>query len=288
MHRLLPVLLCALGSLLATGGPSAAGVAGEGVAAEGVAAEGVAAEVAQAAGGDRPQRAARGMPLPPDWPRAGGFGPDGGVGLAIEAIVAGGEFGGRALTDEDVARAVAVAHAVSPEWGTAIEARAKADPAQMRAALRSGARRLLALAALRERAPEVYEAKVVELRAQAETVRVAGELRAVELDPAATRDDRRRARAELDASAARQVEATLAVREAELAALDTVLERMRAELEVDRSRAAELAADVAARARPRRGGAAEGDPAGGDPAGGGRSEPADPDGSAGGDARSEP
>ena len=61
------------------------------------------------------------------------------------------------------------------------------------------------------------------------------------------------ARAELEACARRQIEATLAVREAELTALEALVERMRAELEADRTRTAELAEDVAARARPRRG-----------------------------------
>ncbi|MBI1304182.1 MAG: hypothetical protein GC172_10400 [Phycisphaera sp.] len=233
---------------------------------------------AQAARGDRPPRAGRQLPPPPDWPRAGGFGPEGGAGLAIEAIVAGGEFGGRALTDEDVERAVAVAHAVSPEWGSVIEARAKRDPEQMRAALRTGARRLLALAALRERAPAVYEAKIVELRAQAETARASSALRAAEVDPSASAEDRMRAVAELDGAARRQVEATLAVREAELAALEAVIERMRAELAVDRERVAELAADMASRARPR----------GGDGAGDGAGDSAGTEGPASDDDRGVP
>ncbi len=247
MHRSLAILLCMIGPAM---GPALAPASGAAPGRDAV----DTPHAMQSQRGDRPQRARRELPPPPDWPRAGGFGPEGGAaGLAIETLVAGGEFGGRVLTDEDVARAVAVAHAVSPEWGAAIEARAKADPEQMRVALRTGARRLLALAALRERAPAVYEAKVVELRAQAETARAAGALRTAEVDAAASGDDRLRARAELEACARRQVEATLAVREAELAALEVLVERMRAELESDRTRTAELAEDVASRARPRRG-----------------------------------
>lgn len=244
MHRSLTILLCMIGPAMASAFAPVSVAAPVGDAVD-------APHAMRSQRGDRPQRARRELPPPPDWPRAGGFGPEGGAGLAIEALVAGGEFGGRALTDEDVARAVAVAHAVSPEWGAAIEARAKADPEQMRVALRTGARRLLALAALRERAPAVYEAKVVELRAQAETARAAGALRTAEVD-AADAEGRLAARAELEACARRQVEATLAVREAELAALEVLVARMRTELEVDRARTAELAEDVAARARPRR------------------------------------
>ncbi len=244
MHRSLTIFLCTIGFV------TTLTLAPAGAASDREASGGLLERQSQRA--DRPQRGGRALPPPPDWPRAGGFGPDGGAGLAIEAIVAGGEFGGRVLTDEDVARAVAVAHAVSPEWGAAMEARAKADPEQMRVALRTGARRLLALAALRERAPAVYEAKVVELRAQAETARAAGALRIAEVDPSANREARVQARAELEACAARQVEATLAVREAELAALDAVVTRMREELAVDRTRTAELAEDVVSRARPRR------------------------------------
>jgi hypothetical protein len=246
MHRSPTIFLCAIGFVMTLALAPASGAAIDGDAVG-------TPHGMHSQRGDRPQRARRELPPPPDWPRAGGFGPEGGAGLAIEALVAGGEFGGRALTDEDVARAVAVAHAVSPEWGAAIEARAKEDPEQMRVALRTGARRLLALAALRERAPAVYEAKVVELRAQAETARAASALRTAELDPAVNAEGRLAARAELEACARRQIEATLAVREAELTALEALVERMRAELEADRTRTAELAEDVASRARPRRG-----------------------------------
>jgi len=93
---------------------------------------------------ERGGRGGRGsMPLPPDWPRAGGFGPNaqGGErpmieGLVIEGLIPG-TFGRRELNDDDLARAVAVAREISPEWGDAIEARIKQDSAQVKLALRT-------------------------------------------------------------------------------------------------------------------------------------------------------
>lgn len=207
-----------------------------------------AADAAQ----ERPRRSVRsGMPLPPDWPRAGGFGP-GGQGAErpmIEGLVLEGmiptSFGRRELTDEDLDRVLVVAREVSPEWATAIAARIEADPAQFKVALRNSGRRLLGLAALKERAPKVYEVKVAELRAQAETERAATALRSA--DPASADA----AREALDETASRQVAATLAARRAELGALEERLKRLREEVDADEARKAELAAEVAERARKR-------------------------------------
>jgi hypothetical protein len=192
------------------------------------------------------------MPLPPDWPRAGGFGPDRpiGEGLAIEALVAG-DFARRELTDDDLARVVEVAREVSAEWGDTIAARARENPEQVKESLRGGARRLLALTALKERAPKVFAAKVVELRAQGETMRAAAELRRVEADPASATDAVDAARAALEDAAGQQIEATLAVRAEELVALEQHLERMRGDLARDGENRGELARELAVRARER-------------------------------------
>ena len=194
----------------------------------------------------------RAMPPAPDWPRAGGFGPErpGNEGMAIEALVAG-DFGRRELTDDDLARAVEVAREVSPEWGEVIAARARENPEQMKEALRSTARRLLALTALKERAPRVFAAKVAELRSQGETMRAATELRRLESEPGAPEAALAEARAALAASAARQVEATIAARAEELSALEQHIERMRKDLARDSGNVDALAADVARRALER-------------------------------------
>ena len=194
----------------------------------------------------------RGAPVPPDWPRAGGFGPDRPMaeGLAIETIVVGDAIR-RELTDEDLERVVAVAREVSPDWGETLAARAKENPDQVKESLRGGARRLLALTALKERAPKVFAAKVAELRAQGETARAVAELRRLEADNTSTEDALAAARAALDACAKRQVEATIAARAEELSALEQYIDRMRKDLARDGGNVDALAQDLAKRARER-------------------------------------
>jgi len=205
------------------------------------------------------RRGGRGMPLPPDWPRAGGFGPGAqGLerpmieGLVIEGLIPG-TFARRELTDGDVARVVAVAKEVSPEWGAAIEAKVQQDAEQVKASLRTSGRRLLGLVALKERAPAVFAAKVAELRAQAETDRAATELQAAEAADGAARNEAEIAKLTeaLTAAAARQVDATLAARRAELDALEERLAKLRADVASDGARRDELAGEVARRAQNR-------------------------------------
>jgi hypothetical protein len=205
------------------------------------------------------RRGGRGMPLPPDWPRAGGFGPGAqGLerpmieGLVIEGLIPG-TFARRELTDGDVARVVAVAKEVSPEWGAAIEAKVQQDAEQVKASLRTSGRRLLGLVALKERAPAVFAAKVAELRAQAETDRAATELQAAEAADGAARNEAEIAKLTeaLAAAAARQVDATLAARRAELDALEERLTKLRADVASDGARRDELAGEVARRAQNR-------------------------------------
>jgi hypothetical protein len=208
----------------------------------------------QPEGQDRVRRGGRsGMPLPPDWPRAGGFGPSGQdgerpmiEGLVMEGLLPAG-FGRRELTDADVAQAIAVAKEVAPEWGAMIEERWSKEPAKLKASLRTGGRRLLGLVALKERAPVVFAAKVAELRAQAETNRVADELARVESEGASP-DAVSAAKAALEAAARTQVEATLAARRAELDALEARVRALREDVVSDAARAGELAAEAADRA----------------------------------------
>lgn len=204
----------------------------------------------------RRERLGRGLPPPPDWPRAGGFGPlDRGVseGAAVEGLLGSDAAPRRELTDDDVAAAIEVARRISPEWGETLAERAKGDPAQLRQAMRGGARRLLALSALRERAPEVFEAKIVEIRAQGATAQAAEAL-AEARDAGGEGGEARlaEARSAFEAAVARQVDASLEVRRSELAALERRIADMRARLASDESRrgelAAELATEIAARA----------------------------------------
>ena len=199
----------------------------------------------------RSDRAPRNQPLPPDWPRAGGFGAASERPM-IEGLVAesinGPMRARRELTDDDVMRAIEVAKEVAPSWGQALQARAQEDMEQFKMALRGRARRLLELLALKERAPVVYQAKITELRAQADTERAAAELRAAEHDASVTAEKLTQLRAGLDDAARKQVDATLAARRAELVALDERLTQLRGKLDADATIAAELALEVKAHA----------------------------------------
>ncbi len=228
--------------------------------------------------GDRARRGSRRTaPLPPDWPRAGGFGPRGGDRLGVEGLVDGLVGGGadglarRELTDEDLARVVEVAREVSPEWGDGLAARREQSPDQLRVLLRTSGRRLLGLAALKERAPEVYAAKIAELKAQAVTERVASELRraeeaveAVSGQGAAGEAAREAAEARvaeleqrLSAAAASQIDATLAARRAEIEALEQRLAAIRTEIAQDERARDAMAEEVVERIRSRRAGGSD-------------------------------
>ena len=208
---------------------------------------------------ERGGRGGRGsMPLPPDWPRAGGFGPNaqGGErpmieGLVIEGLLPG-SFGRRELNDDDLARAVAVAREVSPEWGEAIEVRIKQDSAQVKLALRTSGRRLLGLVALKERAPKVYEAKVAELRAQAECDRLFGKVGEIQAELGTDGEAYVAAKSALESAAARQVDATIEARRRELDALEERMTKLRADVEADAARRKELAEEVVKRLESRR------------------------------------
>jgi hypothetical protein len=182
---------------------------------------------------ERGGRGGRGsMPLPPDWPRAGGFGPNaqGGERPMIEGLVI----------------------EISPEWGDAIEARIKQDSAQVKLALRTSGRRLLGLVALKERAPNVYEAKVAELRAQAECDRLFGKLGEAQGAAEAKPEDVAAAKSALESAAALQVDATIEARRRELDALEERMKKLRADVEADAARRTELAQEVVKRLEARR------------------------------------
>lgn len=223
----------------------------------------------------RRDRGARGaMPLPPDWPRAGGFGTRerGLIEGLVTGDAAGADLSRREITDEEVARALKLAARVSEDWGRTLAARAEQDPAQLKAALRTTGRRLFALLVLEERAPKLFEAKIAELRAQGETARAAEALKRAQEqgapagDPAAPdaapKDDASLAplRHALDAAIARQIEATLAVRREELVAIEARIAEMRGVIEKDAADTAAIAEEIRARAlMPRQPEARDGD-----------------------------
>ncbi|MFM1823301.1 MAG: hypothetical protein RI967_1567 [Planctomycetota bacterium] len=279
-NRSRPFLLLSLGAALA----SAIAAPERGAFATGSAMQDATDMPAAGHGHDEPPIDATSPPrgaggrrgLPPDWPRAGGYGPASDR-RAIEGMVLdglpGGRDPGRELTEEDLAAVIEVAREISPEWGRGLEERAARNERQLRTALGAGARRLLALVALRERAPKVYEAKIVEFRAQARTERAAEALARLERaaeeggggDAAVAASDGEAiaaARAELEAAAAAQVAATLAARRVELDALEARLAQFRADLAEDEAAADDEAAALVedAKARVRRAGEARPEP----------------------------
>ena len=209
---------------------------------------------------DRAQRGGRAAAaLPPDWPRAGGFG--GRERPLFEGLVADeflSDLTRRELTDEELARAIRIASRVSEEWGKTLATRAEQDPIQLKAAMRSTGRRILALMSLEERSPSLFEAKIAELRAQGETARAGEALRRAEdrmreageeaPQTAEAEAELTALRAALDATVAKQVAATLVVRREEIRAVEARLARAKEEVERDAADSSKLVEEIRARA----------------------------------------
>jgi hypothetical protein len=209
---------------------------------------------------DRASRGGRsGGALPPDWPRAGGFG--GRDRPFLDGLVADeflSDLARRELTDEELARAIRIASRVSEEWGKTLATRAEQDPIQLKAAMRSTGRRILALMSLEERSPSLFEAKIAELRAQGETARAGEALRRAEdrmreageeaPQTAEAEAELTALRAALDATVAKQVAATLVVRREEIRAVEARLARANEEVERDAADSSKLVEEIRARA----------------------------------------
>ncbi len=177
---------------------------------------------------------------PPDWPRAGGFGPaghailsPGGGGGLMETIV--GDTSRREWTDADLKSIIEIGGQISSRWGEALKARFEADPEELRRSLRGGGRRMAAMLILREKAPLVFEAKIAELRAAAQSQRLVEELQRARARNAPAEELEARG-AELEAAAREEVDRSLATRAAELQALEDALARFKSELEADVAR----------------------------------------------------
>jgi hypothetical protein len=246
-------------------------------------------ESADAPRRDRASRGGRsGAALPPDWPRAGGFG--GRDRPFLDGLVADeflSDLARRELTDEELARAIRIASRVSEEWGKTLATRAEQDPIQLKAAMRSTGRRILALLSLEERSPELFEAKIAELRAQGETARAGEALRraeerlreAGEESPktAEAEAELTALRAALDATVAKQVAATLVVRREEIRAVEARLARAKEEVERDAADSSKLVEEIRMRALAPR-----------DARGGGEGGAREPRGESRGEPRGEP
>ena len=145
----------------------------------------------------------------------------------------GGEQRGRGLprtiSEEDFKRIIEIGKRISPEMATALEAQwTENREAAMKSLARNG-RRLYGMLMLERRNPELFAAKVEELKAQFDLRKAAmafGEAR-----DAGDESAQLAARASIETLAAKTVDLGLKVRAMELAALDLAVLEMRAKLQ---------------------------------------------------------
>lgn len=139
----------------------------------------------------------------------------------------------RRLSPEQIDAIVDVASEVFPDGGSRLREMRERDPAALEGVLGRQARRLFALAMLRQRNPELYTLKVEELRNQMELRTLAAQREELSEEDESGAASRRRIEARIRAIAERQVDLGLRVRGLELAAMDEAINRMRAELAED-------------------------------------------------------
>ena len=139
--------------------------------------------------------------------------------------------GRRELSDDDVQRIIATARDIDPVWGDALEQLRAQNPGELRRRIGMQARRLIGLAWLRDRQPDLYAARVEDFRSQRETRRAVEAIRAAKDagDAAAEAAALLQAREAI----ARQVELDIKARAFELVAMDKALKEARQRLQAD-------------------------------------------------------
>jgi hypothetical protein len=139
--------------------------------------------------------------------------------------------GRRELSDDDVQRIIATARDIDPAWGDALEQLRAQDPGELSRRIGMQARRLIGLAWLRDRQPELYKARVEDFRSQRETRRAVEAIRAAKDagDAAAEAAALLQAREAI----ARQVELDIKARAFELVAMDKALKEAKQRLQAD-------------------------------------------------------
>lgn len=132
------------------------------------------------------------------------------------------------MSPEMVERVLAVARDVSPELAAQLEKVRSAAPEEMSQAMRQNARRLVALAILKDRNPALYAIRVEDVRLQLELRKLGEDFRA-----ATEAGDKAKAAgldAQIAAKVRTQVDVDLRARAQELVALDEQVKSMRDEL----------------------------------------------------------
>lgn len=137
----------------------------------------------------------------------------------------------RRLSPEQIELVVETAREIFPEWAERLESLREQDPEGLDRAIAGNARRLFALAMLRDRNPDLFKMKVEELRNQMELRRLSARMQELaEIGDQAAIDSTRE---EIRVLAEKHVDLGLRTRAMELAAMDEAIRRMRTELEAD-------------------------------------------------------
>lgn len=139
-------------------------------------------------------------------------------------------------------RIIAVARDVSPEWASSLEKVRARDPAGFERATGVLAKRLKALAVLKDRKPQLYALRVEELRIQGEVTALADQWRSA-ISTGRT-EDAAGIESTLRSKVGVMVDLNLRSRAMELAELDEVMRSMRGDLERD-ARARDTTVDEA-------------------------------------------
>lgn len=145
------------------------------------------------------------------------------------------------MSPEMAERIIAVARDVSPDLAKELAARQQSAPDEMSQSMRQNARRLMAMAVLKERNPDLYAIRVEDLRLQLELRSLGDRWRAAR----DAKDDASAAAvlAQIEAKCRAQADLDLKARAQELVALDAQLKSMREELVREQARSAERVAE---------------------------------------------
>lgn len=138
---------------------------------------------------------------------------------------------GRMLSPEQMDRIEAVAKDLSPDLAARLAAARARDAEAFRAALGSQGKRLGGLAVLRERKPDLYAARIQELKLESQVVALGEQLHSA-VD-AGRGDEASALQAKLAPLVLTFVDSNLRSRAMELAALDGVMRELRTSLEED-------------------------------------------------------
>ncbi len=137
----------------------------------------------------------------------------------------------REFSESDIARIIATARDIDSAWADGMEEIRGKDPGLLRQRLGQQARRLIGLSMLREKQPDLYAARVADLRIQRQMRGVMDALQAARTSNDAAAEAAALTQAEV--LAGKQVEADIKVRAYEMVAMDQAIKDARVRLQND-------------------------------------------------------